>query len=157
VPDACDLRAGTSHDFDGNQVPDECDPLFASTDRVSIGTGGQASFVLAAGAAHAGRAYRLLGSMSGTTPPTAFGPVLLPLQSQNDLWFQLTWSVFSPALLQGTVGVLDTAGRANAAIVVPPLPATLLGLQFHHAFLVQDLSTLQYTFASNAVPLLLVP
>ena len=64
--------------------------------------------------------------------------------------------MFSPALLQNTVGLLDPAGRGQAAIVVPPLPLSLLGLQFHHAFLVQDPVTLQFQFASNAVPLTLV-
>lgn len=153
APDGCDLSRGTSHDYDGNLVPDECDPLFASGDTISLASGGRVDFVLAAGPAHAGRSYQLLGSLSGTAPGTPFGAVVLPLNTLGDVWFQLTWSVFSPALLQNTVGVLDPQGRGQAAIVVPPLPLSLLGLQFHHAFLIQDQGTQQFVFASNAVPL----
>jgi glucose/arabinose dehydrogenase len=156
VPDACDLRSGLSHDFDGNGTIDECDPLFASSDQVSLLNGGRVDFQLQAGAANAGKAYHLIGSLTGTFPGTQFGSVTLPLNTLGDLWFQLTWQPFSPALLQNTIGLLDNAGLGQAAIVVPPLPLSLLGLQFHHAFLVQDGTTQQYVFASNAVPLLLV-
>ncbi|MCA8975349.1 MAG: PQQ-dependent sugar dehydrogenase [Planctomycetes bacterium] len=157
VLDVCDLRSGTSHDFDGNGVPDECDPLYASTDELSLSTGGRIDFALQAGAAHAGRFYHLVGSMTGTVPGTWFGPVLLPLNSIGDAWFQLTWSVFSPAMLQGTLGQLDATGQGQAAIVVPPLPVSLLGLGFHHAYLVSDASVPQFHFASNAVPVTMVP
>ncbi|MCA8963541.1 MAG: PQQ-dependent sugar dehydrogenase [Planctomycetes bacterium] len=157
VLDVCDLRVGTSHDFDGNGHPDECDPLFASVDTLSLGSGGRVDFTLDAGAAQAGGLYQLVGSMSGTSPGTAFGPVLLPLNTAGDPWFQLTWTPFSTAILQNTISNLDAAGRGQAAIVIPPLPLSLVGLQFHHAFLVWDAATQQHTYASNAVPLTLVP
>ncbi len=156
VLDVCDLSSGTSHDFDGNGVPDECDPLFASVDTISLSAGGTVMFDLDAGASNAGQLYRLLGSMTGTTPGTQFGNVTLPLNSVNDPWYQLTSTVFNPAILQGTVGQLDGAGRAQAAIAVPPLPLSLLGLTFHHAYLVSDPSMLAL-FASNAVPLTMTP
>lgn len=156
IPDACDLRSGLSHDFDGNGRIDECDPLFASSDRISLLNGGRVDFTLQAGAANAGLAYHVIGTLSGTSPGTPFGAVTLPLNTQGDLWFQLTWQPFSPALLQSTIGLLDNTGMAQAAIVVPPLPLSLLGLQFHHAYLVQDPTTQQYVFASNAMPLLMI-
>lgn len=156
VLDECDLRAGTSHDFDGNQVPDECDPLFASDNQLSIGSGDRVDFQLQAGAAQAGRTYQLLGSMTGTSPGTPFGALLLPLHSTGDPWFALTSSVFSPTMLQNTVGTLDSAGNGQAAIVVPPLPVGLIGLQFHHAYVVVESHNLQPTFVSNAVPLTLI-
>ena len=157
VLDVCDLRLGTSHDFDGNGVPDECDPLSASVASISLGSGGRVDFTLQAGTPNAGRLYQLVGSMTGTAPGTAYGNVLLPLNTIGDPWFQLTSTVFSAAVLQNTLGNLDGSGRGVAAIVVPPLPASLLGLQFHHAFLVTDPATQAFSFASNAVPLTMTP
>jgi hypothetical protein len=156
VPDSCDLANGTSHDFDRNGRPDECDPLSASTDRISLATGGRVDFTLNAGPGNGGFLYFLLGSMTGTAPGTPFGPVLLPLNTVNDPWFQLTSTLFSPAMLQNTLSFLNGTGRSTAALVVPPLPAAFLGLQLHHAYLVIDLGALQARMASNAMPLLLV-
>lgn len=155
-PDACDLADGTSHDFDGNGVPDECDPLSASSDRLSLTVGGRIDFTLDAGQGHAGLIYFLLGSITGSSPGTLFGSTLLPLNSLGDPWFQLTATVFSQAILQNTLGFLDGAGQGAAAIVVGGLPPSLLGLRFHHAYLVVDLPALQAPFASNAVPLVVV-
>lgn len=155
LPDTCELANGMSHDFDGNGVLDECDPLFASVDEVSMTTGGQVDFVLDAGMALGGQAYLLLGSITGTTPGTPVGPVLLPLNSANDPWFLLTATVFSTAILQNTAGNLDASGGAQSAILVPPLGA-LIGFVLHHAYLVADATSLHPLFASNAVPLSLV-
>jgi len=155
VPDACDILNGTSHDFDHNGRPDECDPLSESTDHLSLGTGGRVDFTLNAGPVNAGMLYFLLGSMTGTAPGTPFGSVVLPLNSVNDPWFQLTSALFNPAMLQNTLSFLDGQGRAAAALVAPPLPPSLLGLQLHHAYLVIDLGALQARSASNAVPLVL--
>lgn len=156
VLDVCDLRDGTSHDFDGNGRPDECDPLFADSDEISLSLGGTVAFSLDAGQANAGRHYQLLGSLSGTAPGTVFGGVTLPLNSLGDAWFQLTLVPFSPAILQNTIGQLDGQGRGQCAIAVPPLPLGLLGLRFHHAYLVSDPQAQQFLFASNAVPLTMV-
>jgi len=153
-PDTCELANG-AHDFDNNGVLDVCDPLQASTNQASVAQLGQVDFTLRAGVEEAGQNYQLLGSMTGTTPGTLFGNVLLPLNSQNDPWFVLTQSVFNQVILQNTVGVLDANGEASATLVVPPL-ASLLGLQFSHAYLVTDNQTLQPRFASNAMPLLMV-
>ncbi|MFN3241717.1 MAG: PQQ-dependent sugar dehydrogenase [Planctomycetota bacterium] len=153
-PDTCELANGAD-DFDANGVLDVCDPLQASTDQASVAQIGQVDFTLRAGIDEAGQNYQLLGSMTGTAPGTQFGNVLLPLNSQNDPWFALTQAVFSPVILQNTIGVLDANGEATATLVVPQL-ASLLGLQFSHAYLVTDNQTLQPRFASNAVPLLMV-
>jgi glucose/arabinose dehydrogenase len=155
VPDACDIANGTSHDFDHNGRPDECDPLSESTDHLSLSTGGRVDFTLNADTVNAGMLYFLLGSMSGTSPGTQFGAVTLPLNSVNDPWFQLTSTLFNPAMLQNTLGFLDAQGRGTAALVTPPLPPSLLGLPLHHAYLVVDLGALQVRTASNAMPLVL--
>lgn len=156
VLDACDLRDGTAHDFDGNGVPDECDPLSASSDTVSAGAGGRIDFALRAGTGHAGRIYLVLGSFSGTTPGLQFGAVHLPLN--QDLWFMLSAGAANSAVLVNTLGLLDAAGVGSAALQVPPgLSTALIGSTLHHAFLVYDLAAAQFTLASNAVPLRLVP
>ena len=152
--DTCELAHG-AQDLDNNGVLDVCDPLQASTVQASVSTLGQVDFTLRAGVEEAGQNYQLFGSMTGTTPGTQFANVLLPLNSQNDPWFLLTQVVFSPVILQNTVGVLDANGEGSATLLVPPLP-TLIGLQFSHAFLVTDNQTLQPRFASNPVPLLMV-
>lgn len=157
VLDVCDIRSGTSHDFDGNQRPDECDPLSEDANVLHLLTGGQVTFTLDAGIANAGRRYHLLGSLSGTAPGTVFGAVTLPLNTLNDIWFQFTFVPFSTAILQNTIGQLDGLGQGQCAIVIPPLPLSLAGLTFHHAFLVSDPLLQQYLFASNAVPLTLTP
>lgn len=154
LPDSCELAQGAP-DFDGNQVLDVCDPLSASSNEASVSAIGQVDFLLRAGVEHAGQNYQLLGSISGTAPGTPFGAVLLPLNSQNDPWFALTQMVFSPIILQNTLGALDASGEAQASLIVPPL-GSLLGLQFWHAYLVTDNQTQQPLFASNAMPLLMV-
>lgn len=155
LPDTCEIAEGAP-DHDGNGVLDRCDPLAEDAAVLSMATGGLISFTLRAGAAHANQPYLLLGSWSGTSPGTVFGSVLLPLNSAGDPWFELTAQVFSTAILQNTAGTLNGAGAAQAGLFVPPL-GILIGLQMHHAFLVADQQTLAMVFASNAVPLLLVP
>lgn len=151
--DACELATGLS-DFDNNGQLDSCDALSASTNGASVAIVGQIDFALRAGQEHAGQNYQLLGSITGSAPGTLYGNVLLPLSIQNDAWFFLTATVFSSAILQNTVGLLDANGNAQAALQVPPI-ASLLGLQFHHAYLVSDTVTQQVIFASNAMPLLM--
>ena len=154
LEDHCELVIGAA-DYDSNGVLDVCDPLSASSNQASIAVIGQIDFSLRAGATHAGQNYQLLGSMTGTNPGTQFGTVLLPLNSANDPWFALTTTVFNSVILQNTIGTLDAAGDAQATLLVPPL-ASLLGLQFSHAYLVTDSQTQQPLFASNAMPLLMV-
>ncbi|MGK0518045.1 MAG: glucose/arabinose dehydrogenase [Planctomycetota bacterium] len=154
LEDSCELAIGAP-DFDGNGVLDVCDPLSASSNQASVAVIGQVDFSLRAGTAHAGQNYQLLGSMTGTNPGTQFGTVLLPLNSQNDPWFALTTTVFHSVILQNTIGTLDAAGEGQATLLVPPI-ASLLGLQFSHAYLVTDSQTQQPLFASNAMPLLMV-
>ncbi len=153
-PDICELARGAA-DLNNNGVLDVCDSLQASAVEASVSTIGQVDFTLRAGVEEAGQNYQLLGSMTGTSPGTQLSGVLLPLNSLNDPWFALTQAVFSTVILQNTIGTLDADGEATATLIVPPL-ASLLGLQFSHAFLVTDNQTLQPRFASNSVPLLMV-
>lgn len=151
-PDTCEIASGAP-DYDGNGVLDVCDPLSASSNVASVAALGQIDFMLRAGQQNAGQNYQLLGSMTGTAPGTTVGALQLPLNSFNDPWYLLTSQVFSTVILQNTVGVLDANGEAQATLLIPPL-GSLLGLQFHHAYLVTD-NTAQPLFVSNAMPLLM--
>ncbi|MFQ5505246.1 MAG: hypothetical protein ACE5F1_10665, partial [Planctomycetota bacterium] len=113
-------------------------------------SGGRQDFTLAAGSAHAGRSYWLVGTMTGVAPASRFGSYDLPLVM--DPYFTLTLTP-NTAILSNTLGVLNVQGQAlNAAFVLPPAPG--LNLRLWHAFTVWDASS-NLVFVSNPVPLLL--
>lgn len=118
---------------------------------IAVSTGGTQSWQLDAGAAHAGRNYVLAGSF-GTSPGFVRSGVTVPLNP--DSWFATTLQFANSALLRNTVGQLDSAGRATASIVLPPLPSSLAGIELHHAFVVLDAG--RVSGASNPVKLRLV-
>ena len=92
--------------------------LHVGIDRLSASAGGTAPFVLALPGFEGAR-YLVLGSASGSTPPTWIRGVWLPLV--RDPWFTLTRQFAGDArYLPGTRGVLDRMGRAEAALVAPP-------------------------------------
>lgn len=158
VLDACDLASGHSHDFDGNGRPDECDALAASTAELSISGAGRVDFALEAGSGAAGAAYALVGSISGSSPGTPIDGIVLPLNIVGDPWFWLTVVAANSSNLQGNFGVLDARGSSRAALVLPNnAPASIAGATLHHAFVTLDQSSARLAFASNAVPLRLLP
>jgi hypothetical protein len=143
----------TSHMF-GGVVAGLDSPVMT----ISLSTGGVQPWVLAAGASHAGEAYLVVGSLSGTAPGIQINSTLvLPLQF--DFWLDFT--VLNPNVppLFDSAGTLDAAGHAQAGGIALPagLPATLAGVLAHHAFVVFDASSGAVTFVSNPIPLLLVP
>jgi hypothetical protein len=111
--------------------------LTADVPSISLTTGGIQSLGLNAGPAHAGATYLLLGSISGTQPGIAVPGGALPLQP--DPWFFWTLSNPNSVVLQNSFGALDGAGSAQASFLVPPATAPgLVGLVFHHAYVVLD-------------------
>lgn len=133
--------------------------LEADVVEAPLAGGASVQFTLNAGPASAGDTYLLMGSMSGTDPGLPVGAALLPL-NVPDPWFGFTLMNAGTAVLPGSLGVLDAAGRGTAALVLPPLnDPWLAGLQVHHAFMAFDLTSgsLVPTMASNAVPLTLSP
>jgi hypothetical protein len=154
--DWCEIATGVVTDFDRDGTPDECNLLAENRDRVGVTAGGQVDFTLRAGAAHAGRMYLLLGTLSGTVPGQTAGAVHVPLNS--DFWFMATLGAPNSPVLVNTLGNLDAAGAATAALVLPPGVATvLIGLTAHHAYVVYDVPTARFVLASNAMPVLLEP
>jgi len=73
--------------------------------------------VLQVPSTNAGDSYRIYGSLSGTTPGTPVGPVLVPLN--RDRFFDLTeaWSGAPP--FTGNAGVLPPSTRRTATLELP--------------------------------------
>ncbi len=66
----------------------------------------------------AGRLYRVLGSLSGTTPGTTIGGTLVPLNQDGLLDYTMTWPGGTPFM--GNLGTLDAQGFASASMDLPP-------------------------------------
>lgn len=115
-----------------------------------IATGGVQALQFAAPSL-AGKAYQVLGSLSGTLPGTPLPPFTLPLQV--DFWTVVTLQQPNTPTLQGTAGVLDANGAMQAAVAVPPLPASLHGLSLDHVLVA--LQGTAVAFVSNPVHLVL--
>jgi hypothetical protein len=92
--------------------------------RVSASTDAAVPITIDLGPAHAGEAYRLLASKSGTTPGVPIPGGLLPLNP--DALTAATLGPLHPSLLRGASGVLDADGRAAAGFVATA--AELAGL-----------------------------
>jgi len=155
VPDGLVLALGGAVDFDGNGVPDPCDPLAASTDALSLSAGGSVAFTLRPGAAFAGDYYWMLGSASGTAPGTPLGAVVVPLV--YDPYFAL--ALFQPfaGVFTGFLSLVDPLGEAAAGLTLPAASdPSLAGVTLHHAYVTADVLG-QADFVSNAQPLTLVP
>jgi len=127
--------------------------LTASTPVISATTGGNVILSLDAGSTHAGKGYIIAGCMDG---PMARGIRLgaSTLLLKQDAYFWLTVANPGP-LIVNAHGLLDTSGKAIAAIRVPRgLPAGFIGARFYHAYLVYG-SRIDYT--STPVPLTIGP
>ncbi len=117
----------------------------------SLLQGATQSLSLSAPATHAGKAYWILGSLSGTAPGVALAGASIPLNPDSYTWI----TAGGPGLLRGGTGVLNAQGAAAATLTVPPLPAIARGVSMHHAYVVLGTGTLDYT--SRPVPLALLP
>ena len=125
-------------------------PLTTNVDELDPFVHGAQIFTLDAGPAYAFYHYAVLGSLSGTSPGTSLGGVLVPLNP--DPYLQLTMS--SPALFfVNSVGTLDASGRATATLPMPANPAFgylfLPGRRLHHAYVLSTGEPPSYALASN--------
>ncbi len=116
----------------------------------------QQSFFVVAGAEHVGRNFWIFGSVSGIAPGVFVGGIKLPLNP--DPYSQLTIDLANSQVLVNTRDKLFVGGKAQASIIAPPgdLPADLIGIQVHHAYLVFDDFGVIYK-ASNATSLTFTP
>ena len=178
TPDPVDIASGTSLDCNGNGVPDECDLLgpYADIDgdgqldscvppallpdvfELSLSAGGIQNFAISAPTA--GDAFLLLGTLSGTSPGTPSGGLIVPL-NVDGYTLHTALSPNRPPLT-GSFGVLfpdgSGGGIASAAFTLPPATSPgLVGATAHHAFVTFQAGTGALNFVSNAAPLLLAP
>ena len=133
-------------------------PLRLSTDSHLASVSNMAAHVLRIDFTHfmSGNSYLLLGSISGTSPGTAFGSLNVPLN--RDRYYKFTRTFPNSAVLKNGSGPLDSRGR-GVALFTPPmltLSASYLGLTFHHAAVAYDPSFVAVD-VSNVVPVTLVP
>jgi len=133
---------------------DERAPLHAGFDAISATRGANVPFVVDVASKPRGH-YLILGTLSGTTPGLRRGRLTLPL---NPDAFTHTTLVRAddPALLPGTRGKLDRAGRAEGGFVEPPreLMLALVGRRVDWAALVLGKGP---PLATNAVGFDIVP
>ena len=125
--------------------------LWSDTHRVSLSKQGKQVLQLDAGPKHAGSSYFVLGSLSGIKPGLKLGGLTLPLQP--DLYFWLTASSPNSAMFQGSLGVLDSLGRATCTITaLKGLPAAWVGARADHAYIL--FKNGRFTKTSHWTPLL---
>ena len=125
----------------------EYDPsLWADAYAIPAATGGAVDLTLAAGAAHRGLPYVVLGSLSGTSPGFDFNGVHVPL---NWDWFTfLTLSLAGSPWFVDFQGRLDSSGEAVATFDTQgPVESDLVGLGASFAYVTLS----PEGFASNAV------
>lgn len=115
-------------------------PAYLNPCGTSCGLPGAQTLFLDVGAAYAGSTYFVLGSVTGTSPGVQLGAFHLPLNV--DAYTLYTTSGFGGGPLIPRVGVLDAAGRASLAFVLPPSAALaglpLDGVFVHHAAVLLD-------------------
>ncbi len=131
--------------------------LTGDTTALSASAGGTQSLDLHCGAGNAGKAYFLVGSMSGTEPGLPVGAVTLPLVP--DWYMVVTIQAANSTVFSNTFSALDGAGAAAAAVnLAPGLAASFVGTTLCHAYVVFDPPpTNTASFASNPFPLTLLP
>ncbi len=97
---------------------DPVQPLHAGFETVRVMDGADVPFVLNL-PGNAGDSYLVLASLSGTTPGTTVGGVVVPLNTDNMTWATLL-RAGDPRTLPGSVGSLDGSGRAEMGFTLGP-------------------------------------
>ena len=131
--------------------------LWTDGHELSVNAGGSIDLELAAGTGHAGAAYLVLGSASGTSPGFAVDGQVLPLNPADPYFLFTLSSPGAPPLAQ-SIGTLDALGNATATFSLPAASSPgLAGIVVHHAFGLLDVTTAAVLLTSNAAALELVP
>lgn len=135
------------------RVQYEC--LSADVYFLSAASGGTVNLSLDAGPAHAGEAYVVIGSGSGTTPGFSFQGFHVPLNP--DPFLNTTLAEANGQIFVNTLGGLDVDGRASAALVVPPLSPSTAGTTVHFAFAAFTVGPIQLTKVSGPISQIFIP
>ena len=115
------------------------------------------AFDLVAGAAQAGRDYRLLANKTGLGIGMPLrGGLTLPL-NQDELLLRI-YREGNTTELQNFVGQLDSNGKATATLQSPgAVNSALIGTSLHFAFVLGDSLTGVVDFVSNPVAIEIIP
>lgn len=122
--------------------------------RISAAAGGTQSLYLNAKPVHAGEIYIVAGTLSGTSPGTAVGTFLVPINL--DFYTNIILSNENLPPFGNTLGILDSAGRSVATISVAPGIPGIAGIVFHHIYATLNTSG-ALTFVSEPAALTIVP
>lgn len=93
-------------------------PTHCGYQLVSAAAGARVPLVVNFGSANANEPFRILGSTSGTNPPTVFEGVSVPLV--QDSFYESTRIAINGPRFEGTYGTLDANGRAQGFWIAPP-------------------------------------
>lgn len=131
--------------------------LTADAWSIPVGSGASIQYTVQPGAAHAGDNYLLLGSVTGTSPGTPMGNVVLPLNF--DAFTNGVLSLVNSPLFQNFFGTLDQAGQAVATFdstTLAPISPNYVGISLHFAALVWPQGQ-PFALATNATMATFVP
>jgi len=154
--------SGSNYDLDDFRLTNRAVPaheiqqwanakLQADKTQVSISGPGSQKLSLNAGTAQAGRSYWIFGSVTGTWPEVAIGPVNIPLAP--DLYTGVTIGLSNSTMLTRFRGIIGRDGKASAQFNVPnKTPAAAIGVTAWHAYTTFNSSGTIFG-ASNAVPI----
>jgi len=133
-------------------------PLTQSTAVLPAGAGGSVVFTASLGPAGAGKLHVLLGSTSGSGPGTILAPGIIVPLVLDPFTFALL-SVSNTPSAQNFVGVVPPGGTIVSTLSLPPgaIPPSAVFTLFTFAAVGIDPALPAYAYATNAVPLVIVP
>jgi len=124
--------------------------MTANTTTMKVTTGGSQNWNIDFGPAYAGEVYLVLGSSSGWTPGITVGSIQIPLIP--DMYSNIIINRANSMFFPNSLGSLDGQGRASSAIVLNPLPTSLIGATLYHATVAFS-SSPELVATTNAVTL----
>lgn len=127
--------------------------LSADSYEVTASAADTVQFALKARTTDAGREYLMLGSTSGMTPGYTL-PNGLVLPVNPDLFMvNIVFPLLNSYTFTDFMGTLDASGNAVAVLHTPVMNPSYVGTVMYYAYVVG----LPYDFASNGVPIEIVP
>jgi S-formylglutathione hydrolase FrmB len=126
--------------------------LVSDQETIPESTGGEATFYLTAGWAHANRNYILLGSISGTDPGTPLPGSTVTLPLNWDFFTNLIVTYANSIIFQDFMGTLSDEGFATAQLNLTPVLGAA-GITMHFAYALNN----PWDFVSNPVEIQIVP
>jgi len=150
--------SATGYDFDDLRIEIKAGELQGDNDVISASGGGTQTLTQSMGGSFPNHNFLIGGSLTGTSPgiPASIS-VTVPLIFDVYTQFTVDFANVAPFFMN-TLGSLDGNGEATSMITLPAgNPPSLAGLQLWHTSVIVDPVTAQIVYATNVVPLLIVP